>query len=221
MAIAKKKKRFYDVSIPLVGKTTQLYDFEVKDLNSKYIKYDLTRYLRGKGTLLQAKIVANEEVAVAHPTKIMLMPYFLKRSVRKGTNYVDDSFSTETKDGSVKVKPFLVTRKKVSRRVRTALRNKCKESIVEIFKEKTAEEIFEDILRNSLQKQLSLILKKIYPLALCEIKTMRVESQQEFTIEDKEKVKEVEETPANETKEEAESETEAVDEVVEATKDTE
>ena len=63
MAIAKRKKRFYDVEIPLIGKETQLRDYDRTSLNGKYIKYDLTRHLRGKNSVLNLKIVATNEKA--------------------------------------------------------------------------------------------------------------------------------------------------------------
>jgi len=109
------------------------------------------------------------------------MPYYLKRMVRKGTNYVEDSFSTETKDHQVRIKPFLVTRRKVSRAVRRALRNKAREELITYAKGKTTEELFEDILKNVLQKSLSLKLKKIYPLSVCEIRILKVEKELEKT----------------------------------------
>jgi len=113
------------------------------------------------------------------------MPYYLKRMVRKGTNYVEDSFSTEAKDVQIRIKPFLVTRRKVSRAVRKALREKAKEELIAYAKSKSAEEIFQDVLKNVLQKQLSLKLKKIYPLSLCEIRVLKVEKELESKKETK------------------------------------
>jgi len=177
MAIAKKKKRFFDVEIPLINKETQLQAFEIKELEGKIIKYDLTRILRGKSLLLQATIHVNDEKATAVPREIKLMPYFLQRMVRKGTNYVEDSFSTECKDAQIKIKPFLVTRRKVSRAVRKALREKAREELILYIKDKKVDEIFDEILRNQLQKILSLKLKKIYPLSTCEIRILKVEKR--------------------------------------------
>ena len=87
--------------------------------------------------------------------------------VRRGTNYIEDSFSTECKNAEVRIKPFLVSRRKVSRAVRKALRNKAKEELIEWAKNENAETLFEDILKNKIQKELSIKLKKIYPISLC------------------------------------------------------
>ena len=125
------------------------------------------------------KIKINGENATTIPVEVKLMSYFLRRMVRKGTNYVEDSFSTKCKDAQIRIKPFLITRRKVSRAVRKALRNKAREWLTEEIKGKSCESVFEEILRNQLQKSLSLKLKKIYPLSLCEIRIFKVEDKKE------------------------------------------
>ncbi|HPD81530.1 MAG TPA: hypothetical protein PK357_00330 [Candidatus Pacearchaeota archaeon] len=175
MAQTKKKKKFFEVDIPMIGKQTQLFAYEISELNNKFINYDLTRILRGKSILMQLKVNVEEDKATATPTQIILMPYFIRRMIRKGTDYVEDSFIAECEDASLRVKPFLITRRKVSREVKKALREKAKEEIIQYLKDKTSEKIFDIVLKNRLQKDLSLILKKIYPLSLCEIRMLKIE----------------------------------------------
>jgi len=177
MAQAKRKKKFFDVEMPSVGKTTQSQAYEIEELDGRYIKYDLTRILRGKGMEIQLKVKVKGDKATAEPTRIRLMPYYMKRIVRKGTNYVEDSFSTDCKNAQIRIKPFLITRRKVSRAVRKALREKCKKELINYVKDKTTNQIFEDILRNRLQKPISLKLKKIYPLSVCEIRVLKFEKE--------------------------------------------
>jgi ribosomal protein S3AE len=177
MAITKRRKKFFDVEIPLLGKTTQLYAFDLKELDGRIINYDLTRLLRGKNTLLQLKIKIKDNEVITTPKELKLLPYFLRKMVRKGTNYIEDSFSTECKDAVIRLKPFLITRRKVSRAVRHALRLKAREELIEYSKTKTSEAIFMDVLNGQLQKPLSLRLKKIYPLSLCEIRVLKVEKE--------------------------------------------
>jgi len=175
MAIAKRKKKFFDVEIPILNKDTQLQAYETKELEGKRITYDLTRALRGKSMIMHFKVKIVDEKPIAIPEHAKLLPYFLRRMVRKGTNYVEDSFSTPCKDATVRVKPFLITRRKVSRAVRKALREKAKEEIINYMKDQKAEDLFKDLLKNQIQKSLSLKLKKIYPLSLCEIRILKVE----------------------------------------------
>ena len=175
MVKAKGKKKFFEVEIPLINKTTELQAYAPEDLNKRIIRYDLTRALKGKSILLQLEVKVDGEKITTVPIKTQVMPYFLKKMVRKGTNYVEDSFSTPCQDGQIRIKPFLVTRRKVSRKVRKALREKAHEELVNYAKDKKIETIFEDLLKNSIQKPLSLKLKKIYPLSFCEIRILKVE----------------------------------------------
>jgi len=177
MAIAKRKKKFFNVEIPQIKKETQLQAYELKDLEGRCIKYDLTRILRGKNILIYLKVKIEGDKAVTIPKQIQLMPQYIKRMIRKGTNYVEDSFSTNSKDAQIKIKPFLITRRKVSRAVRKALRNKAKEELINYVKNKTSETIFDDALKNKIQKDLGLKLKKIYPLSLCEIRILKIEKE--------------------------------------------
>lgn len=165
--------------MPLIRRSTQLQAYEIKDLNNRFIKYDLTRIFKGKSMLITFKTEVKEDEVDAIPKELRLMPFYLRRMVRRGTNYVEDSFSTETKDSIVRIKPFLVTRRKVSRAVRKALRNKTKEELTLWAKENTSEKMFDEVLKNKIQRELSIKLKKIYPLSLCEIRVLKVEKTNE------------------------------------------
>ncbi|MBI4116473.1 hypothetical protein HY449_01890 [Candidatus Pacearchaeota archaeon] len=177
MAQAKKKKRFFDIEIPIIKKETQLQAYEQEELNGRIINYDLTRFLKGKSALFQLTIKSDGKEITAIPRQIKILPYFLRRMVRKGTDYVEDSFSAECKNATLTLKPFLVTRKKVSRKIRNALRLKAREELSNYIKEKKSDEIFEEAIRNELQRNLSVKLKKIYPLSLCEIRIIKVEKE--------------------------------------------
>ena len=177
MAQAKRKQKFLDVEMPILKKETQLYGYDFKDIDKRTITYDLTRLLRGKGTILKLKVKIKENKAIADPIELKILPYFIRRMMRKGVNYVEDSFSIQCKDALLRIKPFLITRKKVSRAVRKALREKTKEELTEYVKNQEAETLFDEIIKNKIQKFLSLKLKKIYPLSLCEIRFFALENQ--------------------------------------------
>ena len=175
MAQAKRKKRFYNIELPLIGRSTQLQAFEPKELDGRHIKYDLTRIMKGKSILMTFKIKIKDDEADVFPKELKLMPFFIRRMVRKGTDYVEDSFSTPCNNAQLRIKPFLVTRRRVSRRVRKALREKAREELTEYVKDKDFRILFDEVLKNKIQKPLSLKLKKIYPLSACEIRVMKVE----------------------------------------------
>jgi len=162
------------VQLPLTNSEIELIGTSPEDVKDKTIKLDLTRQLRGKSVEAVVKIKIENEKAIAYPKKIKLMPYFIRRMIRKRISYVEDSFTAPTQESLIKIKPFLITRKKVSRVVRKTLRNLTKNWLEDYLKEKKDDEIFNEILSNRLQKPLSLKLKKTYPLSLCEIRVFEV-----------------------------------------------
>lgn len=177
MAQAKRKQKFFNVEMPILNKETQLYAFDVQELEGRTITYDLTRLLRGKSLIMKLKVKIKDGKPTSEPKETVLLPSFIRRMMRKGINYVEDSFLAECKDAIARVKPFLITRKKVSRAVRKALKNKAKKTLIDYLKTKDAESLFDEIIKNKLQKNLSLKLKKIYPLSLCEIRVFRIEKE--------------------------------------------
>ena len=175
MAITKKKQKFFDIEIPIIERETQAMGFEISELDGRFIKYDLTKMLRGKSIELQLKIKVKDGKAIATPRGIELMGYYIRRSIRNGTNYVEDSFSANCKNAQLRIKPFMITRRKVSRAVRKALRDKAREEIANQLKGKDSEKVFDEVLKGMFQKQLSSKLKKVYPLSLCEIRILKIE----------------------------------------------
>ncbi|MCF7910268.1 hypothetical protein K9L16_01190 [Candidatus Pacearchaeota archaeon] len=206
MAQAKKKKKFFEVDMPLIKKKTHLYAFKIEDIDKRTIRYDMTRILKGKNMLLDLDVSVKEGEATSEPRQLKLLPSFLRRMVKKRTNYVEDSFTIKCNDAKIRIKTILITRRKVSRAVRKALREKSKKELEKYIKDKKINELFDDILKNKLQKHLSLILKKIYPLSLCEIKTLRIEEKftKEISKEETKDKKENTKTDSEKVEEEAE-----------------
>ena len=165
--------------MPLINKVTHLQAYEIKELGDRFIRYDMTRILKGKSAILTFGTKVDSDEVQTVPIELRLLPYYLRRMVRRGTNYVEDSFLTDGKNSKVRIKPFLVTRRKVSRAVRKTLRNRAREELMLWAKDLTDEKMFDEILRGKVQKELSLKLKKIYPLSLCEIRVLKVEGNNE------------------------------------------
>ena len=186
--IMAEKKKFFDISLPLIEQKVSLLAMTEQELAGRTVKIDLTRRLRGKSLEAIFRIKKTPEGIKADIYRFNILGYFIRRVMRKSIDYVEDSFSAECKNAILRIKPFLITRKKVSRRVRTALKNKAKEEIQNYIKEKNYEEVFSDLLANQFQKSLSLKLKKIYPLAFCDIRDIFVEKHKQDLIVKEEKV---------------------------------
>ena len=168
------KKKFFEIDLPLIGTKFEALANSIEDLNNKTIKMDMTRQLKGKSVEVVFNVKVAEDKATGYPKTLTLVGTFIKHMLHTGIDYVEDSIIAETKDSVVIIKPFLITRKKVSRAVRRTLRNSAKNWLVDYLKTKNDDEVFNDILTNQLQKPLSMKLKKTYPLAICEIRIFAV-----------------------------------------------
>lgn len=183
--MAIEKKKFFSVEIPAINQKVSLLAYNLEQLNNRNIKVDLTRMLRGQSVEAIFKVKTAEGKAIASPIKIYVLSAFIARMMRKSISYVEDSFSCECDDAQLRIKPFMITRKKVTRAVRKALRNEAKKYIQEHVKEKNKEELFAEIINGRLQKSLSLKMKKIYPLAFCEIRHLSIEKEKEKPVIEK------------------------------------
>jgi len=174
------KKKFFPVSIPILNKETELYGSDIKEFEGKYIKYDLTNILKGKAVELKLMVILDKKELAATPKEIKIFSSYLRRAARKGTDYAEDSFFAQCSDHRVKVKPFMVTRKRVPEKTLKGLRQTAKKEITEYFKEKTFEKIVSDIISNKIQKELGIKLKKVYPLSAFEIKFLGINDLKEY-----------------------------------------
>jgi len=164
--MAERKKKFFEVSIPLINQKIHVFSYDANSLQGRIIKLDLTRILKGKNFDATIIIEKKDDQLIGRFTALSLIPSFIIRMMRKSISYVEDSF----KCNNIQLKPFMLTRKKVHRSVRNALRKKTKEFLMDYANKNENDIIFEDMLTGKLQKNLSLTLKKIYPLTFCEIR---------------------------------------------------
>jgi len=169
-----RRKKFQNVEIPLLKTKIELIGENISEIEGKNINLDLTRQLKGKSVEVVFKVFKDKSNLEAFPIKLKLMPYFIRRMIRKKISYVEDSLNIPSQESMIVMKPFLITRKRVSRAVRRALRNRTKNWLGDYVSQLSDREIFEDILSNKLQKSLSLVLKKTYPLSLCEIRILEI-----------------------------------------------
>ncbi len=164
-----EKIKFIEVELPIVNHKVDLIANKIEELDNRTVKLDLTRKLRGKNVEFIFKLKVEDGKLIVDPYRIFIFKFFIRRIMRKSIDYVEDSFSANCKNAQLKIKIFLITRKKVPRAVRKALREKAKEEIISEINKQTYEEFFGELLSSRFQKNLSLKLKKIYPLAFCDI----------------------------------------------------
>lgn len=199
-----ERKRYIEAQIPILNEELRVLGTP-EDLDQKTIKLDLTRRLRGKGLTITFRLFNDEGKLVGIPNKMELVTSYIRRMMRKRTDYVEDSFKIQCADIQAIIKPLLITRKRVSRAVRRNLRNTTKEFLLEYLKEKDFNEICEELLEGTLQKTLLPKLKKVYPLSFCDIRVFETKEVQKIDLK-KATERKIEEYPeeAEEVKEETE-----------------
>ena len=168
------KKTFFEVSAPITATKISLYSHNIEELDNRIVKLDLTKSLKGKSLELKLRIKKENESLIAEPETIELSGSYIRRAMRRSTDYAEDSFETECRDSLLRIKPFMIARKRVSRVILKALRNAAKKEIESYVKTRTAKELFSEIITNKLQKHLAIKMKKIYPLAFCEIRFFEI-----------------------------------------------
>lgn len=202
------RKKFIEVEIPMINESVDVAGTP-ESLHKKTIKIDMSRKLRGKNLEIVFQVFNQEGTLIAYPKKIQLMKQYIRRITRKHTSYIEDSFEVKCTDIRCRIKPLLVTRKKVSRAVRNNLRRTTKEWLTAHTAEKKYMFICEDIIHGELQKSLLPKLKKIYPLTFLDLRIIETKELEKADFGTKPKEKEAE--PAKEktdedTKEPAEGE---------------
>lgn len=168
------KKKFFEVKMPFTAAKVHVYAHSVEEAENTTVKIDMTRSLRGKSLEFKARVKKDGDSLTGAPVSLELLGSYIRRMFRKGADYVEDSFEADSKDAKLRVKPFMLTRNKVSRAIRNELRSTTKKHLEAHFKTRTVEELFTEVLTNKMQRELSLKLKKIYPLALCEIRVLEI-----------------------------------------------
>ncbi len=179
------KKKFFEVSIPLTATKAKLYVASQEELHNKIVKIDMTKNLRGKNVELRAKVQVINGEPTSELISMIVTPSAIRRVLRRGTDYVEDSFEASCKDSLMRIKPFMITRNRVSRTVRKELRNAARKFIEQYITIKNTREIFSELMTNKLQKAISLRVKKIYPLAFCEIRWIEVIGEPKARTEEK------------------------------------
>ncbi|MBI4154220.1 hypothetical protein HY501_02700 [Candidatus Woesearchaeota archaeon] len=172
-----KKKWFKVLATPefqnmVIGETPA---FEAEQVLGRVIVANLstlTRDMRKQSTSLSFK-VKEIKGADAHTevVKYELNPIHIKRLVRKGRSKIDDSFMAETKDKvKVRIKPLLLTKCITQKGIVTAVRLKAREVLAQELQKMTYGEFVLATASGNLMKTVKAEAKKVYPLAIAEMR---------------------------------------------------
>ena len=174
----KKKKIWYNIIPPEdfgaepIGETSAYEGTPVEGRTLKISLMELTNDMKKQniGVTFRVREVS-EKKALADLVKYELMPFYVRRMMRKGRDKVEDSFICSVKDGiKVKVKPFMITKTKVQNSILTALRKQARDFVASNAASQSFMEFMGSVITTKMQKSLREHLKKTYPLAVCEFR---------------------------------------------------
>ncbi len=175
-----KKKWF-----PIVGKgefdKIKLGESHVnsaKDLVGKHLKINLmvlTNDPKKQSASLMFKVTSVEgDTGVAEIIGYQMSTSHVRRVVRKAIRRIDDSFTAQSIDNvTFTIKPLLITRHSTNKGTASLLRKRAKEVISQSFQKMKSDEVFLQVISNRLQMDLKSDLKKIYPIAVSEIRLLQ------------------------------------------------
>ncbi|UCD21131.1 MAG: hypothetical protein JSW08_01130 [archaeon] len=169
------KKKFYDVELEIIGLKVPVIARDPETLIGQTVKYDITKILRGKNCESRFKIKKTNGKLKGEIYFFKIQPSFIRKMIGRNISIVEDSFVVKGPNVSIRIKPFLITRRQVHRTVRKALRDGAAAFIKKRLEDKTRDKVFQDVISASLQRNMSKFLKKIYPLAVSEIRMLKVE----------------------------------------------
>ena len=182
--IKKVKRKFpIEIKAPAVYNSITLGKSQVTDIKTvigKTIKLNLmyvTKSVRNLNARISFRVnEVNQGVAKTQIVNYQQIPYYLNRFVKTGSDLVEDSFVCVSKDGlSIRVKPFIITKKNTSILIATAIRVKAKEIVGKEIESCSAEEFVYSVASSKVQKTFRNDLKKIFPLKAFEFKKVEIE----------------------------------------------
>lgn len=180
----KKAKKKFPVKIvaPEYLNSVSLGSSQVTDLTSLVGKTSKINLMYVSGNIKNQNIrltfrivdvasgLANTQVSVYEQ-----IPYYLGRFVKKGSDLVEDSFESTSKDGlTVRVKPFIVTKQNASDLALSLLRKTTRDLIAKELSDMTYDEFISGVINGKIQNILRNELKKILPLKSFEFRKVEL-----------------------------------------------
>jgi ribosomal protein S3AE len=108
-----------------------------------------------------------------------ITPVAVRKMMRRGRDRIDDSFMAKTADGiPVRAKPVLITRARAKGGVLADLRNQLRLNVIRAINKRTFLDFITDLVAHKYQRELQDTLRKIYPLQVCEIRDVHIDTSE-------------------------------------------
>ncbi len=179
-----KNKQWYPILAPkqfnnvVLGETPV---YNTKSMLGKTLKYslmNLTNDIKKQNVNLTFKVVDVEGTnARTALTAYEVIPYSIRRFIKKDIEKVDISITCETADNIlIRIKPFIITKVDVKGSIGSKLINVTTQFVVKSIKKMKFDEVIDELINHKFQNSMKDTLNKIFPLKLCEIRYFGIKS---------------------------------------------
>ena len=180
-----KKKQWYPIVAPIQFDNAVLGEtlvYEPQAMLGKTLSHSLMNLkndVKKQNVNIQFKVIGVEgDKAITSIIGYKITSSSVKRFVRRDSEKIDISFTCETSDNLfLRVKPLIVTKSAVKGSVAAKLRNSTVLFLSKTIKKMTYDEIINDLISHKLQEMMRGNLNKTYPLKVCEIRFLGIETR--------------------------------------------
>lgn len=173
-----KKKIWVELIAPALFNSQPIgesYVYESSQVLGKSVSVNMS-YLTGnhkkQSIAIVLKVVGiREGKGITEITGYKIAPSSARRMMRRSKSKIDDSFVCVTADGmKVRVKPIVVSRSGANNPVMTAMRAALRNTVSSAALKSSYQNFMADIVSYKIQKDMFDTAKKIFPVAVCEIR---------------------------------------------------
>lgn len=194
-AIVKSKKKFYSIITPELFNKQEIGEiplYEINDAIGRTIEVNLltlTNDPKRQNTKIHFKITSTDgQRLLTEITGYKIVSNSIRRMMKKRKIRLDDSFVVKTSDNKlVRVKPFLITAGFARSAALAGLFKNLREVLTKEIAKMNYDVLVKELIMHKLQSSLREQLKKTYPLAVCEIRSMEIEEEKKEVKEQKKK----------------------------------
>ena len=178
------KKEWYPILAPKIFQNAVLGETPVYDPQQMIGKsmtknlMNLTNDVKRQNININFKVVdVQNGKALANVVGYYMVQSSIRRLIRRNIEKIIMSFPCKTSDNkNLQVKPLLITRSATTGSVATKMRKNAQDFLVKYISAISYENLVNDLVNHKLQSSLKKDMNKIYPLRVCEIKSMEIVS---------------------------------------------
>jgi len=179
-AVVVKKKRWIPIRAPklfneqIIGES---FVGEPKELVGRNVTVSLmvlTGDPQKQMTNVSFKITGMQEnLVTSELIGYRLLPSAAKKLMRRSREKIEDSFIVETADKKlIRVKPLIITRGRTTGSVLATIQKLQRAYVAKAISQMDFESFVRDVVLKKIQHGLSQLLRRVYPVAICEIRQM-------------------------------------------------